>query len=99
MWHTHCFKCTHCGIPLEERNFYEKNGKPYCEKDYMDLFHPKCTGCKLPITEVRILSNYSIFLESKLALKQFLSALHFLSDFKICNFKRISQKAVKKIQT
>ncbi|CAG2118760.1 unnamed protein product, partial [Medioppia subpectinata] len=26
MWHTYCFKCTTCGIPLEERNFYEKNG-------------------------------------------------------------------------
>ncbi|XP_054165589.1 zinc finger protein 808-like isoform X3 [Oppia nitens] len=53
MWHTYCFKCTACGIPLEERNFYEKNGKPYCEKDYMNLFHPKCTGCSLPIAEGR----------------------------------------------
>lgn len=52
MWHPQCFKCTHCGIPLEERNFYEKNGLPYCEKDYMDLFHPKCYGCKKPITDV-----------------------------------------------
>lgn len=54
MWHPQCFKCTHCGIPLEERNFYEKNGLPYCEKDYMDLFHPKCYGCKKPITDVSI---------------------------------------------
>ncbi|XP_027202989.2 uncharacterized protein LOC113796898 isoform X2 [Dermatophagoides pteronyssinus] len=53
MWHPQCFKCTHCGIPLEERNFYEKNGLPYCEKDYMDLFHPKCYGCKKPITDGR----------------------------------------------
>ncbi|KAI7685937.1 Paxillin [Sarcoptes scabiei] len=53
MWHPHCFKCTHCGIPLEERNFYEKNGLPYCEKDYMNLFHPKCYGCKKPITDGR----------------------------------------------
>ncbi|KAI2809505.1 hypothetical protein BLOT_000654 [Blomia tropicalis] len=53
MWHPHCFKCTHCGIPLEERNFYEKNGLPYCEKDYLDLFHPKCAGCKKPIADGR----------------------------------------------
>ncbi|CAG2123429.1 unnamed protein product, partial [Medioppia subpectinata] len=53
MWHTYCFKCTHCGCPLEERNFYEKNGKPYCENDYMNLFHPKCTGCGLPIPDGR----------------------------------------------
>ncbi|CAG2180491.1 unnamed protein product, partial [Oppiella nova] len=53
MWHTYCFKCTACACPLEEKNFYEKNGMPYCEKDYMNLFHPKCTGCGLPIAEGR----------------------------------------------
>ena len=71
MWHPHCFKCTHCGIPLEERNFYEKNGLPYCEKDYMDLFNPKCWGCKKPITDVSVflfvlvlclIFNFSLFI-------------------------------------
>lgn len=61
MWHPQCFKCTHCGIPLEERNFYEKNGLPYCEKDYMDLFHPKCYGCKKPITDVSNLFKSNTF--------------------------------------
>ena len=51
MWHPHCFKCCVCHTPLETSNFYEKNGKPYCEKHYHELL-PKCAGCKQPITDV-----------------------------------------------
>ncbi|KPM04587.1 Paxillin-like protein [Sarcoptes scabiei] len=48
-WHPDCFKCTQCKVPLDPENFYEKNGLPYCEKDYFNLFHPKCYGCTKPI--------------------------------------------------
>lgn len=48
-WHPECFNCTKCHIPLSPDNFFEKNGKPYCEKDYYDLFSPKCYGCLKPI--------------------------------------------------
>ena len=48
-WHPGCFKCDKCKIPLDPENFYEKNGKPYCEKDFFNLFAPKCYGCAKPI--------------------------------------------------
>lgn len=50
-WHPNCFQCTQCKIPLDPENFYEKNGKPYCENDYHKLFSPKCCACKKPIKE------------------------------------------------
>ena len=31
--------------------FMEKEGKPYCSKDFYQLFAPKCTGCNLPVKE------------------------------------------------
>jgi hypothetical protein len=58
-WHPQCFKCTQCAVPLGPNNFYEKNGKPYCENDYNKLFAPKCAGCNTPITDVSNL--YFIF--------------------------------------
>ena len=51
-WHPQCFTCTQCAKPLSPNNFYEKNGKPYCEDDFHKLFSPKCAGCHLPITDV-----------------------------------------------
>ena len=48
-WHPECFQCTDCRIPLSPDNFYEKNGKPYCENDYYKRFAPKCYGCTKPI--------------------------------------------------
>jgi paxillin len=49
-WHPQCFKCTACAKQLDPQHFYEKNGLPYCERDYNRLFAPPCAGCKLPIT-------------------------------------------------
>ncbi len=49
-WHPQCFKCTACAKQLDPQHFYEKNGLPYCERDYNKLFAPPCAGCKLPIT-------------------------------------------------
>ncbi|XP_017460539.1 PREDICTED: paxillin-like, partial [Rhagoletis zephyria] len=57
-WHPNCFKCTQCKIPLDPENFYEKNGLPYCEKDYHNLFSPKCAGCIKPIKGTVRVKNY-----------------------------------------
>ena len=51
-WHPECFRCTVCVKPLSPDNFKEHDGKPYCEKDYNNLFAPKCAGCKGPIVDV-----------------------------------------------
>ncbi|CAG7817040.1 unnamed protein product [Allacma fusca] len=51
VWHPECFVCTKCGVMLPEKDFKEKSGKPYCEKDYHDLFSPKCSACHKPITD------------------------------------------------
>ncbi|XP_077981946.1 paxillin homolog 1-like [Glandiceps talaboti] len=38
-WHPHCFVCTRCRKPFGSDGFMVKNDKPYCKKDYQDLFH------------------------------------------------------------
>lgn len=44
-WHPEHFNCVACEIPLGTRNFFERDGKPYCEKDYHDTFAPRCAYC------------------------------------------------------
>lgn len=40
--HLGCFKCATCGSPFSPTStYYEKGGKPFCEKDY---FGPKASG-------------------------------------------------------
>lgn len=31
--------------------FHERDGKPYCKKDYFDMFAPRCAGCNQAIME------------------------------------------------
>jgi len=50
-WHPEHFFCTTCGEAFGEDGFHEKDGKPYCRKDYFQDFAPKCGGCNRPITE------------------------------------------------
>ncbi|XP_022243820.1 paxillin-like [Limulus polyphemus] len=50
-WHPDHFCCTKCGEQFDEEGFHVKDGKPYCQEDYFDLFGVKCGGCKRPITE------------------------------------------------
>ncbi|CAB4060714.1 PXN [Lepeophtheirus salmonis] len=45
MWHPEHFTCHHCNDELGTMNFFEREGKPYCEKDYHCLFSPKCKAC------------------------------------------------------
>ncbi|XP_072128158.1 transforming growth factor beta-1-induced transcript 1 protein-like isoform X2 [Mobula birostris] len=50
-WHPEHFVCTHCQMEIGGRNFFEKEGLPYCEQDYWDLFSPRCADCKQPIMD------------------------------------------------
>ncbi|XP_008334577.1 leupaxin [Cynoglossus semilaevis] len=50
-WHPEHFFCTHCGDLFGPEGFLEKDGKPYCHKDFYNLFAPKCTGCGEPVKE------------------------------------------------
>ncbi|XP_026161199.1 leupaxin [Mastacembelus armatus] len=44
-WHPEHFFCTHCGGRFGPEGFLEKDGKPYCCRDFYHLFAPKCSGC------------------------------------------------------
>ncbi|CAB0035868.1 unnamed protein product [Trichogramma brassicae] len=50
-WHPEHFTCTHCREELGTRNFFEREGKPYCENDYHNLFSPRCAYCNGPILD------------------------------------------------
>uniref|UniRef100_A0A671RNQ6 Paxillin b n=1 Tax=Sinocyclocheilus anshuiensis TaxID=1608454 RepID=A0A671RNQ6_9TELE len=41
-WHPEHFVCTHCQEEIGSRNFFEREGQPYCERDYHHLFSPRC---------------------------------------------------------
>ncbi|XP_034025602.1 paxillin [Thalassophryne amazonica] len=50
-WHPEHFVCTHCQEEIGTRNFFEREGQPYCEKDYHHLFSPRCYYCNGPILD------------------------------------------------
>lgn len=68
------------------------DGFPYCEKDYLRLFAPKCTGCQDPIQGDFISAlkgkwhrdcfGCSVSSEKKSA--QILQILHYLQYFFLC---------------
>ncbi|XP_018582726.1 transforming growth factor beta-1-induced transcript 1 protein-like isoform X1 [Scleropages formosus] len=49
VWHPEHFVCTECEVELGNRNFFEKDGRPYCEADYFSLYSPHCAHCTKPI--------------------------------------------------
>lgn len=51
-WHPEHFVCTHCQEEIGSRNFFERDGEPYCETDYHHLFSPRCYYCNGPILDV-----------------------------------------------
>ena len=53
-WHPEHFACVVCELPLGSRNFFERDGKPYCEKDYHELYAPRCAYCNQPILDVSL---------------------------------------------
>ncbi|XP_037534520.1 paxillin a [Nematolebias whitei] len=50
-WHPEHFVCTRCQEEIGSRNFFERDGQPYCEKDYHNLFSPRCHYCNGPILD------------------------------------------------
>jgi len=50
-WHPEHFTCSHCNQELGTKNFFERDGKPYCEQDYHHLFSPRCGYCQGPILD------------------------------------------------
>ncbi|XP_048381269.2 paxillin-like [Stegostoma tigrinum] len=58
-WHPEHFFCAHCGERFGSEGYHEKGGKPYCHKDYFNMFAPKCGSCDHPV-----LDNYLSALNS-----------------------------------
>jgi len=48
-WHSEHFICTQCLKPFGSGNFFERDGRPYCEADFYAVFAPKCASCSEPI--------------------------------------------------
>jgi len=44
-FHPEHFTCDHCNMELGTENFFEREGKPFCENDYHTLFSPRCDHC------------------------------------------------------
>ncbi|XP_051965252.1 leupaxin-like [Xyrauchen texanus] len=51
VWHQEHFVCMVCREELGTCGYFERDGKPYCEKDYQNLFSPHCAYCQGPITQ------------------------------------------------
>ncbi|XP_036429188.1 transforming growth factor beta-1-induced transcript 1 protein-like isoform X1 [Colossoma macropomum] len=49
VWHPEHFVCSECECELGNRNFFEKDSRPYCEPDYFSLYSPHCAQCNKPI--------------------------------------------------
>lgn len=45
------FRCSQCGIRMEDCGFVEEGGLLYCESDYARLLAPRCARCGLPVVE------------------------------------------------
>jgi len=50
-YHLDHFVCTNCKVQLGTLPYFEKDGYPYCEDHYHELFSPRCTLCDKPITD------------------------------------------------
>ncbi|WKY08625.1 hypothetical protein Q1695_007841 [Nippostrongylus brasiliensis] len=45
-WHQNCFRCAQCLLLLSlNENFFEVDGRFYCEHDFQVLYAPICTKC------------------------------------------------------
>lgn len=51
VWHPEHFVCVACKMELSTTGFFERDGQPYCDKDYQQLFSPRCAYCKGPIVQ------------------------------------------------
>lgn len=51
IWHTECFTCSICNVGFGEGEYFEKEGKAYCQEHYIALFGKLCANCNKPIIE------------------------------------------------
>ncbi|XP_018431410.1 PREDICTED: transforming growth factor beta-1-induced transcript 1 protein-like, partial [Nanorana parkeri] len=79
-WHPEHFVCAHCKSLIGTTNFFEKDGKPYCEKDYFELHAPRCALCHLPILKVTLISVPFILHELFTYACLYLTCVHFLDS-------------------
>ena len=49
VWHPEHFVCAHCHEPFPNSNFFEHEGKPYCDLHYAQLFAQVCAKCERPV--------------------------------------------------
>ena len=45
-----CFVCVTCRQPFVDGNFFEHEGRPYCETHFHALRGSLCAGCNKPIS-------------------------------------------------
>ncbi|XP_033115889.1 leupaxin-like [Anneissia japonica] len=50
-FHPEHFTCSHCHQELGSCNFFERDGVAFCERDYHNLFSPRCGYCNGPILD------------------------------------------------
>lgn len=50
LYHIQCFNCSQCMCPLQGKPFYAIEGKPLCQRDYMNTLE-KCCKCYTPILD------------------------------------------------
>jgi len=48
-WHPEHFVCAHCHEPFPTSNFYEHDGKPYCDLHFQQFFAKICGKCSKAI--------------------------------------------------
>lgn len=53
VWHPEHFVCVVCETELSSTVFFERDGHPYCDKDYHHLFSPRCAYCNGAIRHVK----------------------------------------------
>lgn len=49
-WHAEHFACANCQQPIAGRQFYEKDGRPFCADCYHQAYSPRCAACGQPLT-------------------------------------------------
>lgn len=55
-WHEEHFICTICQTNLCGTSFMEKNGIPYCKKDFYEKFGEKCAQCGQPLIDQAVIA-------------------------------------------
>lgn len=73
-WHPDCFRCKDCNCLLENRDFYEYEGEPYCEEHYHARMCPDCM-------KLRRAENYFFSIKDERVARPNSSLLVMTSDF------------------